>query len=622
MTKTIKDALTAGTQLRGGKYTIVKALAQGSFGITYLCKAKLTVQGQLGSMEIDANVAVKEFFMSVCNGRDGSRVTCSSSGDLNSNYKRKFRREAEHLSHFDHPHIVKVLELFEENDTCYYAMEYIEGGSLDDYIKQRGRLPEAEALAFARQIGEALEYMHSRNAYHLDVKPGNVMRHPDGRLALIDFGMTKQYNADGQPETDTGIGLGTPGYAPLEQADYHDGSGSLHKLDIYALGATLYRMLTGQIPPRASDINENGFPGDVLLQAGVSDGTIAIVSKAMASRRRDRPQSVAEFLSLLGGGEPELKPDPDPEPEPVLDPDVTDVTEPVSVQPSPEGAGPESEVEETSDTIAEPPKTPVPPPQSGSKSSDSPRSTLLAILLGVLVAVVVGVCVYMGTRPSEPLSGEDDGSDITDTVVVVTHDGISKRDQTATTTSGSIAGHEWVDLGLSVKWATCNVGASKPSSYGNYYAWGETTTKSTYTEENSKTWGKSIGSNIAGNATYDAARANWGDTWRLPTAAEFQELLDKCTWTWTTQGGNNGYRVTGPNGNSIFLPAAGIYGEWLDWIGHQGNYLSSTYHVSGGYSADSLYTASKLYFLDSDDRDVSNVINGRMSGVSVRPVSE
>ena len=121
-----------------------------------------------------------------------------------------------------------------------------------------------------------------------------------------------------------------------------------------------------------------------------------------------------------------------------------------------------------------------------------------------------------------------------------------------------INGHEYVDLGLpsGLKWATCNVGASSPSDYGNYYAWGETSTKSEYTESNSKTRGKNMG-DIGGNSAYDAARANWGGSWRLPTKAEFEELLNRCTWTWTSQNGHKGYLVKGPNGRSIFIPAAG-----------------------------------------------------------------
>ena len=141
---------------------------------------------------------------------------------------------------------------------------------------------------------------------------------------------------------------------------------------------------------------------------------------------------------------------------------------------------------------------------------------------------------------------------------------------------GSHNGYEWVDLGLSVKWATCNVGASSPSDYGDYYAWGETSTKSSYDEDNSKTFGKSMG-NIGGNSSYDVARYRWGASWRLPTKAEFQELIDKCTWTWMTQGGHNGYKVTGKNGKSIFLPAAGWRGGTSPYyVGEYGIYWSST----------------------------------------------
>ena len=174
-------------------------------------------------------------------------------------------------------------------------------------------------------------------------------------------------------------------------------------------------------------------------------------------------------------------------------------------------------------------------------------------------------------------------------------------------------GHEYVDLGLSVKWATCNVGASKPEDYGNYYAWGETTTKSSYTRDNSKTYGKSMG-DIAGNSSYDAATANWGGSWRMPTKAEMQELRDRCTWKWTTQNGVNGYKVTGPNGNSIFLPAAGYRLDGsLDFAGSYGHYWSSAPYESFSSSA---YC---LYFYSSD-----HGVNGssRNYGRSVRPVTE
>ena len=181
--------------------------------------------------------------------------------------------------------------------------------------------------------------------------------------------------------------------------------------------------------------------------------------------------------------------------------------------------------------------------------------------------------------------------------------------------------HEYVDLGLSVKWATCNVGASKPEDYGNYYAWGETSTKAKYDSGNCPTFGLSIPKlqsqgyiDSEGNLTsqYDAARANWGGSWRMPTKAEMQELKGRCTWEWTTQNGVNGYKVTGPNGNSIFLPAAGGR-EWsLYGAGIHGYYWSST--PSSAFNvAYSLYFSSGYHKMD----DIS-----RSDGRSVRPVLE
>lgn len=179
-------------------------------------------------------------------------------------------------------------------------------------------------------------------------------------------------------------------------------------------------------------------------------------------------------------------------------------------------------------------------------------------------------------------------------------------------TSGMINGHEYVDLGLpsGVKWATCNVGASSPSEYGDYFAWGETTVKSDYLVINSKTWGKKL-VDISGNPEYDAARAKWGSSWRLPSKTECEELLKECTWTWTSQGGHDGCKVTGSNGNSIFVPAAG----WRD--------MSSIYYAECyGRFWSSTPDTLRAYFLTfgSDGSCVYSLC--RYLGFSVRPVSE
>ncbi len=178
-----------------------------------------------------------------------------------------------------------------------------------------------------------------------------------------------------------------------------------------------------------------------------------------------------------------------------------------------------------------------------------------------------------------------------------------------------INGHEYVDLGLpsGLKWATCNVGATAPEKFGNYYAWGEITTKSEYTEENSVTYKKTM-SDISGNAEYDVARADWGGTWRIPTYSEMTELRNNCTWTWTTQNGLYGYKVTGPNGNSIFLPAAGhTQGSTSNPYGY---YWSST-PSSSTYRVD-----IDAYYISLAQGSIARSTKDRYIGQSVRPVSD
>ena len=181
---------------------------------------------------------------------------------------------------------------------------------------------------------------------------------------------------------------------------------------------------------------------------------------------------------------------------------------------------------------------------------------------------------------------------------------------------GKHEGHEYVDLGLSVKWATCNVGATSPEDYGHYFAWGETSPKKKYTKENSLTYGKQM-SDIAGNPQYDAATANWGGDWRMPTEAEMQELLNNCTWEWINTNGVNGCKVIGPSGASIFLPAAGHrYRSSLDYAGSYGRYWSSTPY-DDYYGKD--YNAYFLGFY-SDYQSMNDYY--RSYGHSVRPVVE
>ena len=178
--------------------------------------------------------------------------------------------------------------------------------------------------------------------------------------------------------------------------------------------------------------------------------------------------------------------------------------------------------------------------------------------------------------------------------------------------AGSLV-HEYVDLGLSVKWATCNVGATKPEEYGYYFAWGETATKKSYTSDNYTYTSNSSTLPL----TADAAHVNWGGNWRMPTRAEQDELRNtsNCTWTWTTQNGVNGYRVVSKlNGNSIFLPAAGmIESSRKEEVGYLGVYWSSSRNTD--------YTNAVYYIIlepDKFDWDYNPPYTGR----SVRAVCE
>lgn len=288
--------LQPGTVIHGthNDYRIERVLGQGSFGITYVANVRL--KGRLGAIESAAMVAIKEFFLRDVSCRNGLRVFSVSDSTLCSDYRRDFLREAQNLSRLDNDHIVKVLETIEENDTVYYVMEYLSGSNLDQHILSHGKLSCREALDIAIQIGEALKCMHAQHMLHLDLKPLNVMRGEDGHIVLIDFGLSKCFGADGQPESSTRIGQGTTGYAPIEQHSFKKADGFMPTLDIYALGATLFKMLTGSVPPEASVVLNEGLPVDELSSAGVPPAIIALVERAMQPLRRMRHQTVGEFV--------------------------------------------------------------------------------------------------------------------------------------------------------------------------------------------------------------------------------------------------------------------------------------------------------------------------------------
>ena len=281
--------LKPGSLNCGGKYRREKVLGQGGFGITYLAE-----QTSLGR-----RVALKEFFMKEHCDRETSTsyVTVPSAGsrELVERFRQKFIKEARQIATFENSHIVRVIDVFEDNGTAYYVMDYLDGKSLEAIVREQGSLAEADAVKYIRNIADALSEVHARNFLHLDVKPANVMLNKNGEAVLIDFGISKHYDDSGN-QTSSGLMAFSDGYAPLEQYNRGGLSDFTPAIDIYALGATMFKLLTGMTPPHASVINNDGLP---VLPQEISPAVRNAVETAMQPRRKDRPQSIADFLALL-----------------------------------------------------------------------------------------------------------------------------------------------------------------------------------------------------------------------------------------------------------------------------------------------------------------------------------
>ena len=266
-------------------------------------------------------------------------------------------------------------------------------------------------------------------------------------------------------------------------------------------------------------------------------------------------------------------------------------------------------------------ETPV-PVESVSLDKDA-----LAIVLGIDETKTLTATVYPETATDKTVKWESadpetasvdengvvKGLSAGETVIVaITADG-GKTARCDVSVLEALSGHGYVDLGLSVRWAACNVGADSPEEYGDYFAWGEITPKDEYTKENAIEIDNDILS-ITGSKEYDAARAIWGAPWQLPTKVQVEELLEKGEWEWTGMNGCRGCKVTGPNGNSIFLPAAG-------WI--QGSSLLEE-DLCGSYWAGERWShmldyGEHLYF-NGNANYFDNIGMPRFDGASVRPV--
>lgn len=397
--------LQPGTTLKHGDYTIIEKLGDGGFGITYL--AEQTILGR--------KVAIKELFLSKICTRDGNTVTVPTDGIRNEFDKQlhNFLKEARNIAKMRHSGIVPVIDMFEENGTAYYVMEYFSRGSLAQLQKSRpgGRLQESEALRYIRQIADALSYVHSKNLLHLDLKPGNILLDDNNNAILIDFGICKHYDESGNITVSTNSieTSRTPGYAPFEQYIALNLKQFSPSTDIYSLGATFYKLLTGNTPPPA---NERYYDDTIPpLPDEISASTRRAIEQAMRMDKRQRPQSIDEFLALLDA--PPVAGGKADEPTKIDTPD-DDVTI-TDVDPAPKKPAPEQP--------AEPKKAPAAPenkPQETPAEQPADENTPWKWVAAVAVIIAVVLFVWQqsggGDEPSRPAAPQQPAK-----VVQVTH---------------------------------------------------------------------------------------------------------------------------------------------------------------------------------------------------------
>ncbi len=275
--------LRAGTKLHGGKYTVGRVLGQGGFGITY----------QGADLSRNRPVAIKEFFPDGASRRTNALLPPTSFGAQGLEAAlENFLDEARTLRRFDHPGIVDVMDVFEENFTAYLVMELLQGETLGGRITQEGALNAQEVMNLASRLADALAVVHEAGLLHRDIKPDNVFLTQDGRTVLIDFGSARAY-ASGQTVSHTR--LVTPGYAPLEQYTTEAKFGPY--TDLYALAATLHHAATGTPPPPVTD----RLAGAELapLPDELPSGLRAAIEQGLEIRIDERPATVAAFRDLL-----------------------------------------------------------------------------------------------------------------------------------------------------------------------------------------------------------------------------------------------------------------------------------------------------------------------------------
>lgn len=290
--------LQPGYTLNGGKYVIEKKIGEGGFGITYRAV-------QTG---LNRAVCIKEYFLAGRCIRNTQAKTIQLQGAdeaMFEKYRAAFVKEAQTLAALHHPGIVEVIDIFDENNTSYMVMPFVEGRSLQSIVEKNGPLTYPEAVNYIGQVANAVGYIHDRHILHRDIKPDNIMITADYKAVLIDFGSAREFEED---KTQAQTSMVTHGYAPTEQYTRNSRKGAY--TDIYAIGATLYFILTGKVPYEAAARITEAMPEPRELNPSLPEEANRTIMKAMQLKSQDRHQSIAEFMDDLRNVKPSAAVEP------------------------------------------------------------------------------------------------------------------------------------------------------------------------------------------------------------------------------------------------------------------------------------------------------------------------